>query len=261
MTLLLALVLLVLPLPLAAQAGGAGEVGASGMVAVPGGAFVPQYAARGDSTRVEPFRLDATPVTVGQFLAFVRETPEWRRSRARTVFAGHDYLASWDGDLDPGEDPELRTRPVTGVTWFAARAYCRWRGARLPTTDEWELAAGAGATEPDAFRDRDFNRTLMALHAARQGREVPPPVGQTFRNAYGIWDLHGVVWEWVSDFNNQMATGAARDDRGLDRGLFCAAGSVDATDRADYAAFLRYAFRSSLTGTYAGPGLGFRCAN
>ena len=83
----------------------------------------------------------ALPVTAADFLAFVRQEPEWRRDEAPPLFVGEGYLASWDATLETGEARGPRTRPVTGVSWFAARAYCASRSGRLPTTHEWEYAA------------------------------------------------------------------------------------------------------------------------
>lgn len=241
-------------------AGSTGVPASRGAVRITGGPFVPPYTTDGESVEVGTFRLDARPVTVEDFLAFVRTEPTWRRSRVPALFADRGYLNGWTDDLDPGLAGGDLRRAVTGVSWFAAGAYCSARGGRLPTTLEWEYAARASRTEKDAFRDPDFNRELLRLHQARPAPDAMPPVGRTFRNAWGVWDLHGLVWEWTGDFNNTMLTGAGRDDQGLDRGLFCAAGSVDASDRSDYAAFLRYAFRTGLEGTDSGPLLGFRCA-
>ena len=237
--------------------------GSAAAVAISGGRFVPPYARDGAEVAVDPFRLDRTPVTVGEYLAFVADHPEWRRSRVPALFADARYLAGWAGDLEPGPGAatgEALRRPVTGVSWFAARAYCSAAGGRLPTTHEWEFAARASRTRTDAFRDPAFNRELLALQQARSGRDALPTVGRTWTDARGVHDLHGVVWEWTDDFNNTMLTGAGRDDQGIDRGLFCAAGSVDASDRSDYVAFLRYGFRAGLEGTDVGPQLGFRCA-
>jgi formylglycine-generating enzyme len=55
-------------------------------------------------------------------------------------------------------------------------------------------------------------------------------------------------------------TGDARGDSGLERQLFCGAGSLDASNRSDYAGFMRFGFRSSLRAGYTVPNLGFRCA-
>jgi formylglycine-generating enzyme required for sulfatase activity len=86
-------------------------------------------------------------------------------------------------------------------------------------------------------------------------------VGYSFKNYWGVWDMHGLVWEWVADFNAQMTTGASRKDAGgLDRQLFCAAGSIGSTDPNDYASFMRYAMRGSVKARYAIQNMGFRCA-
>jgi formylglycine-generating enzyme len=89
---------------------------------------------------------------------------------------------------------------------------------------------------------------------------VPPVVGSGFRNAYGVSDLHGVVWEWVSDFNSLLVSDDSRATSGRDHPLFCAAGVVGATDPNNYPAFLRYGFRAALEGRTTVGSLGFRCA-
>lgn len=253
----------------------AGEPDAT--VRLPSGRYTPAFAAPGaPPVRVHAFTLEAHPVTVGEYLVFVAEHPEWRRSAAPAVAAGPGYLASWRDDLTPDDDGAGLDRPVTGVSWFAAAAYCRDRGGRLPTTDEWEYAASSAAggrpgpapdpgeagalPAPDAASPPDFTAALRAVHGMRASRAHLPRVGATWVSDHGVWDLHGIVWEWTADFNSRLATGAGRDDQGLDRQLFCAAGSTGATDRTDYVAFLRFAFRTSLSGADAGPELGFRCA-
>ena len=69
-----------------------------------------------------------------------------------------------------------------------------------------------------------------------------------------------MVWEWVEDYGSVLLSGAGRADTALDRGLFCASGSVGATDIGNYAAFLRYSFRASVSAAYSGRLMGFRCA-
>src|SRR5436305_783143 len=77
-----------------------------------------------------------------------------------------------------------------------------------------------------------------------------PAVGLSGTNFFGVCDLHGLVWEWVADFNTTMVTGDARGDTGLDRQLFCAGGSQNAKDRNNFPAYMRYGFRSSLKASY-----------
>ena len=77
---------------------------------------------------------------------------------------------------------------------------------------------------------------------------------------WGVYDMHGLVWEWVEDFNSVFVSGDNRRDGEDLKNMFCGAGSFSAEDKANYAAFMRYALRSSLKGAYTTENLGFRCA-
>lgn len=234
-----------------------------GMIRVPAGEFSPFLReARSPSTLPVPaFWMDRCPVTKGEFLGFVREKPEWRRSRARRLFADQGYLAGWRGDLEPGSgDPAELRQPVTQVSWFAARAYAQWKGLRLPTTAEWERAAALGFTRENGSLEPAFLAALDQWYGGGGGAGPASPVGQGRPNLLGIHDLHGLIWEWTSDFNSLFVDGDARNAAGLDRTLFCAGGSLSARDRNDFATFMRYGFRSSLKAAYTVHNLGFRCA-
>ena len=172
---------------------------------------------------------------------------------------GADYLSRWAAVLDPGGEVR-RDQPVTEVSWFAARAYCRWSGGRLPSTAEWEYVAQASGDDTDASGDPRFNARLLTLYTGRVPANALPAAGTTDRNAFGVRDLHGLVWEWTADFNNQTLTGGGREDRGLDRQRFCAAGSLGVADLTNYAGFLRWSYRGSLVGSTSAQQLGFRCA-
>lgn len=230
------------------------------MVPIESGRYVPLYG-DGKPLEVGPFLLDPYPVTNAEFLEFVRAQPRWQRSRVPSLLAGEGYLRHWQGPLELGEGEQapLPDAPVTHVSWFAARAFCAWRGQRLPTLDEWELVALADATLRNGTQDPAFHQRILDWYAKpRTGRL--PAVGSTFRNAYGVYDLHGLVWEWVEDFNSIFVTGESRADGSLDRQLYCAGAAAGAADVRNYAAFLRYAMRSSLEARYAVGNLGFRCA-
>ncbi|HEX6037027.1 formylglycine-generating enzyme family protein [Longimicrobium sp.] len=245
------LLLLGLALPMTADAAAPGPE----MARIPGGTYVPQFVNGPTRVRVAPFAIDRVPVTRADYLAFVQANARWRRGQVRPVYAGPAYLADWAGPLAPGAR-DLR-RPVTQVSWFAARAFCAWRGKRLPTTDEWEYVGRASETRRDATADRAFLARLLELATRRR---TDAAVGSTFRNAYGVWDMHGLVWEWTADFNNLMISGDSRATGGRDHPLFCAAGVIGATDPDDYPAYLRYGFRATLEGRTTEAGLGFRCA-
>jgi len=231
-----------------------------GMVLIPAGQYTPLFRSEKDPKEiaVESFFLDVLPVTNGDFLKFVRAHPKWQRSQVRRLFADEDYLKLWVGDLDIGTNI-LAGAPVTYVSWFAAKAYCTWKRGRLPTTAEWEYAAAASPVRPDGQNDPEF-RKAVRLWYSTQAPKVLPTVGSGRANYFGVYDLHGSVWEWVADFNTAMVTGDARGDTGLDRQLFCGGGSEGAKDRSDFPAFMRYGFRSSLNASYTVHNLGFRCA-
>lgn len=247
-TILLALLALAAPLSLCA-AGPAPSPG-RGMARIPAGSYLPLYAAGHRRVEVAAFELDRYPVTRAEYLEFVRRHPEWRRSRVGSA----GYLSDWRGDLDFGDAGDAR-RPVTRVPRAAAQAFCAVEGKRLPTTDEWEYAAGAGPSRREAGSDPAFRQRLLELYTRPRGA-APAPVGSTFRNAFGVFDLHGLVWEWVQD---AMPAGHAHHAGGA-HDMGCAGSANGATDPDDYPSFLRYAFRAALTPDAALGTLGFRCA-
>jgi formylglycine-generating enzyme len=208
--------------------------------------------------RVKAFLLDRLPVTNGDFVAFVSKHPEWRRDRVAGVFADDGYLSHWASPIDLGADVDER-QPVVRVSWFAAKAYCAARGARLPTEAEWELAASASRTSADGRGDRTWREQILAWYS-RPNPQRLPLVGTTPPNYWGVQDLHGVVWEWVLDFNSTMLTADARKSGDQDRLTFCGGGAINATDKGNYPSFMRIAFRSSLHADYTTHNLGFRCA-
>lgn len=233
-----------------------------GMVLVEKDTFMPFYSSNDDSVTVNSFFMDIYPVTNAEYLAFVEANPKWRRSRVKKIFAEDGYLKHWAGDLDLGpEAKKLKNSPVTNVSWFAARAYAEWKDRRLPTLYEWELAASASEDEPIAGRDQDFVQKILDWYS-RPNPEVLPQVGRREANYHGIHDLHGLIWEWVGDFNTVFISGESRADQGELKKFFCAAGSSAASDidKENYAAFLRYAFRGSLEADFSVGNLGFRTA-
>jgi formylglycine-generating enzyme required for sulfatase activity len=196
---------------------------------------------------VRAFWLDRTPVTNAEFLAFVRAQPAWRRDRAKRILADERYLEHW-GTADSLGTARAKA-PVVRVSWFAARAYCAWRGGRLPLEREWELAAAA-----DASADPKFQTRILTWYA-ELAPAVLPDTGRT-KNAWGAHDMHGLVWEWIEDYNAALVTADAREPATR----FCGGAAASAKDGAAYATFMRFAFRSSLQASFTTAALGFRCA-
>ncbi|AHI66843.1 formylglycine-generating enzyme family protein [Burkholderia thailandensis] len=234
---------------------------AARFVRLPGGDFesaLPQdVPGRSTPVHIDAFELQDTPVTVRAFTAFLRAHPEWRRARVARVFAGPAYLADWADPLHPAPatPPDA---PVTGVSWFAARAYCASEGARLPTWLEWEYAAAADATRTDARNDPLWRQQILSWYEQPAARVLPSVGGAP--NVYGVRDLHGLIWEWVDDFNALFISGDSRTQGDPDQQRFCGAGAISIVRRDSYAVLMRVALLSSLTGADSTGSLGFRCA-
>jgi len=230
------------------------------MVFIKGGIYTPLYISKKEGTGVEvaPFFIDKYAVTNSQFLKFVKENPKWKRSNAKKLFADENYLSSWKADLELGKNV-LPNGPVTNISWFAAKAYCEYYKKRLPSVAEWELVAKASSNQSDGSKDQKYIRQIIEWYS-RPTTEKISPVGSRGKNYWGVYDMHGLIWEWTSDFFSSLVTGESRGDSGLERNLFCGSGSVNASDFKNYPAFMRYAFRSSLKANYTTSNLGFRCA-
>jgi formylglycine-generating enzyme len=211
-----------------------------------------------DTVEVKSFRLNRKPVTNAEFLAFVRAQPQWQRGRAPAIFADANYLQQWRGALDLGPSAHA-DQPVTDVSWFAAQAYCEAHGARLPTWHEWELAAAADERRRDARDDPAWRERLLAWYS-RPSNAALNLVGKTAPNVYGVYDLHGLVWEWVEDFNALMVSNDNREQGDPDLTKFCGAGALSVADRENYAVLMRVAMLSSLQANDTTKNLGFRCA-
>ncbi len=225
------------------------------MAPIPAGTYRPLFPPSPVETvvQVAAFRLDRLPVTNRDFLAFVQAKPEWARDRVAAVVAEPTYLAHWQSPraLGPSVRPE---QPVVGVSWYAARAYCAWRGGRLPTEAEWERVASASRTSADGSTDGGWRAELEATYS-RPAPTHLPPVGGT-PNFWGVRDMHGLVWEWVLDFGNAVSAFSS----GSDRLRFCGTSASGSQDATDFAAFERTALRSSLRASFVLKNLGFRCA-
>jgi formylglycine-generating enzyme len=227
---------------------------------LPGGKFKSAlaYEDAKQGVRIAPFSLMRKPVTNGEFLAFVRAHPDWQRGRAPKVFAEGRYLSHWAGPTTLG-DRALPEQPVTWVSWFAAEAYCASVGARLPTWNEWEYAAAADETRRDARNDPAWRERILAWQS-RASDTALPRAGLQAPNAYGLQDMHGLVWEWTDDFASLLVSGDNRDQGDPDRQKFCGAGALSMDDRDNYAVLMRVAMLSSLEAHDATANLGFRCA-
>lgn len=206
---------------------------------------------------VASFSMRATPVTQAEFLKFVNANPEWQRGTIARTFADTGYLKDWSSSQGLGSQATGQ-QPVVNVSWFAAQAFCEAEGARLPTWQEWEYAAAADATRGDARSDAAWRARILNWYA-RPATQALPAVGSE-ANVYGIRDLHGLIWEWVDDFNALLVSPDSRSQDDPDKLKFCGAGAISLQDRENYAVLMRIALLSSLSASDSTSSLGFRCA-
>jgi uncharacterized protein (TIGR02996 family) len=124
----------------------------------------------------------------------------------------------------PGDD-----RPVERVSWHDCADFCtklsrqEGRVYRLPTEAEWEYACRAGTTSPyftgaDLKALRKVGWCSFDKHAG-SGRETHP-VGSLLPNAFGLYDMHGNVWEWCADWYAAFTEGPLEDPVGPDIGTY-----------------------------------------
>ena len=194
---------------------------------------------------VGAFFMDKHQVAVSQYGRFLEATHQERPP---------DWTAM--------NKPAYQNRPIANVDWAEADTYCTWAGKRLPTEAEWEKAARGtdGRTYPWG------NEPPTRFHA-NAGKEVfsnrgtLTPVGtlEAGMSPYGIYDMAGNVWEWVSDWYDQdyyksgpvqNPPGPRKGDYKVVRGGSWGSGTDD----------LRAANREVHVPSFRGFGTGFRCA-
>lgn len=227
-----------------------------------------------------PFALAATAVTVAEFRRFVVDTAHDMRGGCH-IFDGTEWrldpAASWQA---PGFE-QAPDHPAVCLSWHDALAYVDWLSAnrrpgsppfRLPSEAEREYATRAGTATPFWW-----GPTITPGEASYDTREVyagngtpAPYLGRTVpvrafaANPWGLYGVHGGVWEWAADCyiashdgkpEDLLADGSIpRSDRGCDRRVL-RGGAFNRRPET-----LRSAYRTGLDPAFRGHSIGFRIA-
>jgi formylglycine-generating enzyme required for sulfatase activity len=162
------------------------------------------------TVHLDGFTIGRYPVTVAEFSHFI-EDDGYKEQRwwVNGGYGKYDVPEGWEQQI------EHPNRPVVGVSWFEAAAYCAWAGGRLPTEAEWERAA------------RGWEGVYPQLSSCTEGLEWnqlghPTPVGlyPEANTLEGLCDMIGSVRQWCADWYGPYQIGTQHNPRGPKYGEF-----------------------------------------
>nr|XP_013811261.1 PREDICTED: sulfatase-modifying factor 2-like [Apteryx mantelli mantelli] len=215
---------------------------------------------------VKSFAIDKYPITNRDFRSVYNKSPLQVQAKSAPWWLPIDK-AFWRQPSGPGSSIKDRLDyPVLHVSWNDAQAFCRWKGKRLPTEEEWEFAARGGLEQRIYPWGNKFqpNRTNLwqgsfpRVDTAEDGYHgVSPVTAFSPQNNYGLYDLLGNTWEWTA--SEYLTPGLSSRQRAQKMHVLRGASWIDTADgSANHKA--RVTTRMGNTPDSASDNLSFRCA-
>lgn len=166
---------------------------------------------------LEAYRVGRYPVTVGQYRQFM-EDDGYQEGR----WWKHGGYREFSEPQDWEQQQPYPSRPVVGVSWWEAVAYCVWTGFRLPTEAEWERVARCTDGRKYPWGNADPDSTTTNCRESGIGHPTPVGLFPTDVTAEGVFDLGGNVWDWCQDWydDKYYARSPRRNPVGPDNALY-----------------------------------------